>query len=80
MLAGLRLKNAALSTDFLGQVDHLYIDITHISVDLLDISFPAWSRPLSITLKNLTVELAQRSIPRVCPPPVLACLLQPCTA
>lgn len=63
--AGLRLKNAALSTQFLGQIDHLYIDISRISIDLLDVSFPTWSRPLTITVKNLTAELVQRSIPRV---------------
>lgn len=66
MSAGLRLSNAALSADFLGQVDHLFIDISRISVELLDVSFPTWTRPLAISLKGLAIELVQRSIPRVC--------------
>ena len=63
--AGIKLRHAALSNDVLGQVDQLYIDIACISVDSLDVSFPTWSRPLSIIISNPSVELVQRSIPRV---------------
>lgn len=50
----------------LGRIDNLYMSITDITVHLLEISLPTMSRPLTLTLSGVTVELMQRTLPQVC--------------
>lgn len=72
---GLRLENATIDHYVLGKVDNLYMSITDISVHLLEITLPSWSRPLTVTLKGVSVELMQRNLPQVS---VLSSIVQEC--
>lgn len=65
--AGVRLERATVAQSVLGKVDNLYLTISSLSVRLLDISLPTWSRPLTIVLHGVTVELMQRNVPKVMP-------------
>ena len=64
--AGVRLEHATISDRVLGRIDNLYMSITDITVHLLEISLPNMSRPLTLTLSGVTVELMQRTLPQVC--------------
>ena len=66
LLAGVRLEHATISDRVLGRIDNLYMSITDITVHLLEISLPTMSRPLTLTLSGVTVELMQRTLPQVC--------------
>ncbi len=66
LLAGVRLENATISDRVLGRIDNLYMSITDITVHLLEIRLPTMSRPLTLTLSGVTVELMQRTLPQVC--------------
>ncbi len=50
----------------LSRIDNLHMSITDITVHLLEISLPTMSRPLTLTLSGVTVELMQRTLPQVC--------------
>ncbi len=66
LIAGVRLEHATISDRMLGRIDNLYMSITDITVHLLEISLPTMSRPLTLTLSGVTVELMQRTLPQVC--------------
>ena len=64
-LAGVRMEHASIADGVLGKVDNLYMTISSLSVRYLEVSLPTWSRPLTIVLKGVTVELMQRNLPQV---------------
>lgn len=66
LFAGVRLEHATISDRMLGRIEYLYMSIADITVHLLEISLPTMSRPLTLTLSGVTVELMQRTLPQVC--------------
>ena len=59
------MERATIASSVLGKVNNLYINITSISVNFLEISLPSLWRPLTVTLRGVNVELMQRTLPQV---------------
>ena len=65
MSAGFHVDNLRLAPKLLDKLKLPYVKVEEAEVSHLEVIFPAWTRPLSINARGLSVHIEERTMPEV---------------